>query len=32
MNKSGEMKRLSERYGIPYFPPLPPGAANALEQ
>jgi len=32
MNKSGEMKRLSERYGIPYFPPLPPGAANALQE
>ena len=32
MNKNGQMKRLSERYGIPYFPPLQPGAANALEQ
>ena len=32
MLKSGETKRLAERYGIPFFPPLEPGAANALQE
>ena len=32
MLESGATKRLSERYGVPFFPPLEPGAANALKQ
>ena len=32
MLKSGETRRISERYGVPFFPPLEPEAANSLRQ
>jgi ABC-type amino acid transport substrate-binding protein len=32
MLKSGEIERICERYGVPFFPPIEPGAPNSPEE